>query len=173
MKNYNSKLIALLLVALSLNFSSCKKAEKGPAGPQGAPGKDGNANVKNLTIFVNANEWVYKPGTFEVTKLVPELTADIINKGAVMVYMGDTGSWEALPATNVDPDGFAVTFNYIIEAGKLILYGTYNSSVTMPAGTIESGDYKIVLIAGSARAANPNLNLLNYNEVQNTYNLTN
>jgi hypothetical protein len=171
MKNYNSKLIALLLVAVSVTFSSCKKGETGPQGPSG---KDGNANVKNLTIFVNANEWVNKPGVSEVTKVVPEITADIVNKGAIMIYTegNNSGQWEALPTTWPDPS-ITVALGYTIEAGKLHLSATFDVNGTLSPGTLQSSNFKVVLIAGSARAANPNVNLQNYPEVQTAYNLTN
>lgn len=175
MKNYKLKLMALAILTLSLSFSSCKKGDTGPAGAQGANGKDGNANVKNLTVFVNANEWINKSGESEVTKLVPEITADIVSKGAVMVYMegSGSGSWEALPTSSADASGLVLTIGYAIEAGKLHLMVTFNDNITLPNGTLESSNFKIVLVAGSARSANPNMNLQNYNEVKTTYNFTN
>ncbi len=174
MKNLTSfpvKLTALVALILSFSLSSCKK-EEGPAGPTGPAGAPGNANVKNMTIFVNANEWVYKPGLCEVTKLVPEITADIVNKGAVMVYTEGTttGSWDALPTTSAGAN-LTLAFGYTIEAGKLHLYVTFDSNTTLPGGTLASSNFKLVLIAGSARNANPNVNHNNYEEVKVAYQL--
>lgn len=172
MKNFlkcSVRLFALTIIGLGFLFSSCKKE-----GPQGPAGKDGNANVKNQTIFINANEWVYSAGACKVTKLVPEITSDIISKGALMVYTeGEpSGSWEALPTTWADPSGSILTFGYTMEAGKLHLLVTLNTNMTLPAGTIPSSNYKLVLIAGSARAANPDVNYSNYQEVTSTFQLS-
>lgn len=161
------KLTALTLLGLALSFSSCKK-ETGPAGAQGTAGKDGNANVKNSTIFVNANEWIYAPGICKVTKLVPEITQDIIDKGAIIIYSEGvaSGSWDALPYSSAETSGLVLTFGFNIQAGKLNLEVTFNQNQTLPAGTLTSSNFKLVLISGSARAANPNVNFKNYKEVE-------
>jgi hypothetical protein len=175
MKNFlkcSVRLFALTIIGLGFLFSSCKK--EGPQGPAGPSGKDGNANVKNQTIFINANEWVYSAGACKVTKLVPEITSDIISKGALMVYIeGEpSGSWEALPASWGDPSGLVITWGYTMETGKLHLLVTLNDNITLPAGSILSNSYKLVLIAGSARAANPDVNYSNYQEVTSTFQLS-
>lgn len=166
------KLAAVAALTLTFSLSSCKKAETGPQGPQGAQGPAGNANVKNLNIFVNANEWVYKPGICEITKLVPELTADLISKGAVMVYSeGDAnGSWDALPSTSTSAN-LTLAFGYNIEVGKLNLYVTFDSNSTLPSGTLQNSNFKVVLIAGSARTANPQVNYGDYQDVKTTFQL--
>jgi hypothetical protein len=169
-------LASIAMLALSFTFTSCKKGDTGPAGPQGSNGtngtngKDGNANVKNSNIFVNANEWVYTVGQCKVTKLVPEITADIVNKGMVMVYWegATAGSWDALPATYAGTNGTVETYGYTIEPGKLHLLVTFNANVTLPAGTILSSNFKVVLISGSDRVAHPYMDLSNYNEVIST-----
>lgn len=161
------KLTALTLLGLTLSLGSCKK-ETGPAGAQGTAGKDGNANVKNSTIFINANEWIYAPGICKVTKLVPELTADIIDKGAVIVYSegSGSGSWDALPTSSAQTNGLVLTYGYNMQVGKLNLEVTFNQNITLAAGTLTSSNFKLVLISGSARAANPNVDFSNYKEVE-------
>jgi hypothetical protein len=170
------KLTPLIALALTFTFSSCKKGDTGPAGPQGTNGtngKDGNANVKNSTIFVNANEWVYTVAQCKVTKLVPEITADIVNKGMVMVYWegATAGSWDALPATYASGNGVEA-YGYTIEPGKLHLLVTFDANVTLPAGTIPNSNFKVVLISGSDRLANPNVNYSSYSAVKSAFHLS-
>lgn len=172
MKNLNSSLIFVSALAITLFFTGCKKGETGPQGPagtNGTNGKDGNANVKSNNIFINANEWINKVGYSEVTKLVPEITSDIVNKGTVNVFLEDgSNTWVALPATIPDTDGFILAFTYYIQAGKLTINVSFNENVTLPAGTIESGNWKIVTIAGSAKATSPSKHVNELSEIHLT-----
>ena len=161
-----------LALTLGLTLTSCKKGDTGPAGPAGTNGTNGNANVKSKTIFVAGSEWINTPGQSTVTKLVTEITTDIVNNGAVLVYI-DNGSnnWSAIPTTVADPSGLVLTFGYDIEPGKLILSTTVNANVTLTAATFSNTNFRIVTIAASGRVANPNLNYNDYNAVKKAFNL--
>lgn len=144
--------------ALVFGLGSCaKEGPQGPAGKNGTNGADGNANVKNKTIFVKGSDWSFSAGKATNTILVPEITADIVSKGAVMVYGGENGNFDALPFTAADgTSGVVLAFGYGIEAGKLNLYVTWNTSVTLTAADIGDMDFKIVTIAGSDKAQKNN-----------------
>ena len=168
-----AKIFGTFALACGLLLTNCaKKGDTGPAGPAGANGTNGNANVKSKTIFVAGSEWINTVGESKVTKLVTEITTDIVNNGAVLVYI-DNGSnnWGAMPTTVADPSGLVVTFGYDIEPGKLILSATVNASVTLTATDFGNTNFRIVTISGSGKIANPNLNYNDFNAVKKAFNL--
>ncbi len=157
-------------VALTLGLTLASCAKKGDIGPAGPAGTNGNANVKSKTIFVAGSEWINTPGASTVTKIVSEITTDIVNNGAVMVYVDNGGNnWSALPATATGTTGLIVTFGYDIEPGKLILNAGVNANVTLTASTFGNTNFRIVTIAASGRMANPNLNYNDYNAVKKAF----
>ncbi len=102
----------LLFAILSLVILGCET--EGPIGPagqdgidgtDGTDGKDGNANVRSITKFVAPSDWT-PSGTagedlffyYEIT--IPEITNDIVQNGAVMVYLkADNSPYYALPTS--------------------------------------------------------------------------
>ncbi|MFN8231169.1 MAG: hypothetical protein U0V03_09645 [Bacteroidia bacterium] len=180
MKNKNkttagktAKIFGMLALACGLLISSCaKKGDTGPAGPAGTNGTNGNANVKSKTIFINGSEWTNTSGSSTVTKLIPEITSDIINTGAVLVYAEDVpGKWVALPVAQTTTAGVVLSFNYSIESGKINLFIDNNTTTTLTAGDIGNSNWRFVIMSGTGRLANPNVNYKNYNEVKKSFNL--
>lgn len=165
--------IAGVALTLGLTLASCaKKGDTGPAGPAGTNGTNGNANVKSKTIFVAGSEWINSPGESSVTKIVSEISTDIVNTGAVLVYIDNGGNnWTALPATTTSTTGLVISFGYDIEPGKLILTAEVNANITLTASAFGNTNFRIVNIAGSGRLANPNLNYNDYNAVKKAFNL--
>lgn len=165
--------IAGVALTLGLTLASCaKKGDTGPAGPAGANGTNGNANVKSKTIFVAGSEWINTPGESTVTKIVSEITTDIVNTGAVMVYVDNgNNNWSALPATATGTTGLVLSFGFDIEPNKLTLTAQVNANTTLTAATFGNTNFRIVTIAGSGRLANPNLNYNDYNAVKKAFNL--
>ncbi|MEM7656554.1 MAG: hypothetical protein AAF399_10530 [Bacteroidota bacterium] len=110
---------ALRFFALLLGIaflSSCSvdgpqgpRGPQGPQGPPGATGADGNANVISINYAADAGHWydVGTPGVegyFLALDLeVPEITADIVEFGLVLVYYraDDQSPWTALPFTKI------------------------------------------------------------------------
>jgi len=79
-------LITGLAMAFGLTFSSCKKAETGPAG------KDGNANVQSTSqVDLSSLTWTYQggPSNDSYVSIYPTsaITQDVVDKGLVMVYI--------------------------------------------------------------------------------------
>lgn len=56
-------------------------------GPQGEDGRDGNANVGSAIYDIDASEWNGNVDGFVTTLKVTELTRDIYENGAVLVYL--------------------------------------------------------------------------------------
>ncbi len=160
--------IALMVAGASL-FSSCaKEGPAGPAGTNGTNGKDGNANVKSQSYFITGSEWTYASGEATLTKLMPQITADIIANGVVMVYAKPAGSatWDAMPTSYADPSGVVLSLGYSIDTGKLNLYWSWNSAVQLSASVIGNNDFRVVVISGSALARHPEVNVRDYKQVE-------
>ncbi len=88
-----SRIAIILIAAASLLAASCE-GPMGPRGPQGPMGPEGPAgavtSVANITLHVKANQWEYSgiPNNnyFVATFEMPEITADVFNGGAVIMY---------------------------------------------------------------------------------------
>lgn len=151
----------LLLVTMTL-FSSCKK--EGPAGPAG---KDGNANVVSSTI--TSSSWAYAAPSWVITFTNPAITQEIINSGAVLVYLKVGNSYNQLPLTFYPSSDYSTTIEVSTFVGGLSLFWT-DSDLIQPINP-GSRTFKVVVIAASGRIQNPNVDYSNYEEVKSTFNL--
>jgi hypothetical protein len=177
-KNKNMKKVKLLMLIIAVaclaSLNSCKKEFTGPAGPQGPAGTNGtngtngNANVHSTTFTASftwdgANYW-----RIATISNISILTSSIVNSGAVMIYLNENGTYAALPMTvsmggNIVED---VWFEY--STGQISIV-TEDSDLSDP-GT-STLNFKLVCIDASARMANPNVDLKNYNEVKKAFKL--
>ena len=147
--------LLLLVVLSSLLSTGCTK--EGKQGEQGVAGRDGNANVSSYTFDVYAGDW----SSNSVFLYNPNITQSIVNSGAVQVYMESSpysGIWAALP--------LSISGTEIIHAHQL----NYVEIIASPQPSSHER-FKMVVIASSARLANPNVDYLNYEEVKKTFNL--
>lgn len=168
-------LISGVIVCLGLTFTSCKKAEKGEMGPQGVAGTNGtngNANVKTMTVTVTAADWTASgSGGMQSTVITnTNITQDIIDKGAVMVYMVNAGQTSALPLMMYPSSSYGINMQFTASLNSLaITIQRTDLAAAVNPGTLT---YKIVTIAASARMQNPNVNYNNYEEVKKAFNLS-
>jgi len=159
---------------LSLIFTGCsKKGDTGPAGPQGPAGtngtngQDGNANVAGSNSVAVSN-WSYDNTTNAWTAQLqwPSITQAIVDKGSVQVFIGNgTAAWSAL--TYVDGNlycGYGFTVGYVN-----LFISTTDGSLANNPGTLY---FRIVAISASQKAAHPNTNWKNYDEVMSIVNET-
>jgi hypothetical protein len=107
-----------LLVVLMIG--SCKKEEiPGPKGEPGTPGGGGNSSISSSNVFtVTSSQWV--PDTvakcLKVTLAFPSITKEVVDNGAVKVFIKDGTAWAELPFTSGDlftQFGFAEGFLYL------------------------------------------------------------
>jgi len=169
--------MAIMLAVFTI-VSGCKKGDTGPQGPPGVNGLNGNANVTSITAIVNSSAtWTWSSPMYYVDVTVPALTSDIMNTGAVEVFVNTDGTgsfWKALPYTVVTG-----TVNYGWQ------YVTLLNDVQVQfawANGAQSGDpnftygasimIKIVCIASSGIAKNPDLNFHDYEALKTTFHLT-
>ncbi|MBE2289152.1 MAG: collagen-like protein [Chitinophagaceae bacterium] len=159
---------SILLLALSLTFSSCVKGPKGDTGPQGPAGTNGvngtngNANVKTGTATILPGDWGFdgSTGLNTVDISYAAITADIVSTGTVSVFFTNTsGNWVGLPYTIWGSP--SVTINYAYKVG-LVSLSVQNTNLTAQGLSIQ---VKIVAISSAQMKANPKANWKDYNEV--------
>ncbi|HBS89127.1 MAG TPA: hypothetical protein DEA97_21450 [Bacteroidales bacterium] len=174
--------IAIFFI-IGICFSACQKeGPMGPEGPQGEQGNQGiqgvqgpagNANVHSYTFTVTTANWGIIDASHYVTLDSPFITDDIINNGAVLVYMKhSTGSWwYALPYTEWTSETYHTTTFQEIQTGSVWIW-VYDSDLTLGANP---GDklFKVVTIDGSTKSSIPeNLDLNDYKQVAKFFKIT-
>ena len=153
------KLLILALCSATL-ITSCKKGDTGPAGPAGT---NGNANVTSGTITIPPSAWAWDATNSMnyVNMNGTSITSDIVSKGAVMVYIStDNATWSALPCTIWGNPSVSLTFSYSLNKVQIQASNT-NSTIN----TFNTLYAKIVVIAASQKAAHPNTDWKDYNQV--------
>jgi hypothetical protein len=156
-------LIKTCILISALLFNSCI----GEQGPQGPAGKDGNANVQSSSLTTSS--WSYLSPDWYINFTYPAITQDILDKGAVLVYVQSGSNYFQLPYTFYPTSTFSRTYTFRHYLGGLSVYVT-DSDLIQPdnPGLLT---FKVVVIASSALAKHPNVDLNNYNEVKKTFEL--
>lgn len=135
----------VLFIAVIALLPGCSKE-----GPQGPQGPQGNANVQSIFYDTNDNSWASSDGgiTWNASFAVPEITADVLNNGAVLVYQvysinGVTYN-EQVP-TYYPANSFNISA--VVSVGYVDLY--YESTNTVPFNNPGALSYRVVIIHGS------------------------
>jgi hypothetical protein len=137
-----------LLAAISL-FSSCSKD------------KYGNTDISSKTYTTT---WTYQDPSYYCDLNVPEITQEIVDNGAVFVYMSNgNGGWAALPCAIPIDGNYSSTYTPYHAIGWVRVWKTDTDLVTLDPG---STTFKVVVVSGHGLAQRPNVNWENYNEVK-------
>ncbi|MBS1660760.1 MAG: hypothetical protein JST68_06890 [Bacteroidetes bacterium] len=188
-------LTSLTLAVFALTFFfSCKKGDPGPAGPAGPTGATGAAGAAGAagpagpagTANVIYSAWLDATFTPQsVTTATPpdtlwgadipatKLTADLINKGSIQVYV-NLGSTDQPDVVAVPYTDFWYGLNLWAEftVGHIYLYSVNFNISTITSGTTKVGQWRYVLIPGATTAAAPpGLKYSDYNAVKKYYNI--
>lgn len=145
---------------------------------------EGNDIIVRNFSFSGSDLFVSEDGTIGTyQREIPELTSDIVEDGAVLLYAsgellfgsGAAGSWAALPVTvSVDEDGdeyvdYALTYSYSYDIQDLYvdLIASSPLDYTHLAGT----DMKLVLIPGNLFVGNARagIDYSDYESVRQAY----
>jgi hypothetical protein len=154
---------SLIIFGITLiSIVGCTK--EGPIGPAGA---DGNANVVSSTI--SSSNWVYNSPSWSITFSYPAITQNIIDKGAVLVYLKNGQAYTQLPLTIYSSATFSSSLEVNSFVGGVKVFWT-DSDLTQPSNP-GNREFKVVVIAASGLAQNPNLDFKNYEAVKLAYNL--
>ncbi len=165
----------LLIAVIPLLFTSCAKdGQIGPEGPQGPPGADGIINISSFYYTLYENNWSEfgEPGIgfgYSAVMDFPEITEDVLNYGAVLVYLYQDGNLYSLPITfvNSGDGGYMTSIWVTLQLEQIVVTFQDSDGLTVNPGTQE---FKVVIIDGSI-VIPQSLNLNNYEEVKNYFNL--
>jgi hypothetical protein len=165
----------VIIFMVMLAFIACQKTGPiGPAGTNGANGlngtngKDGNANVKSLTVSIAPSIWSGTSSTgYFYSYPVPDITADIANKGLVLGYLqSSNGGWLAMPWTSFYST-YSTQYNYTYYTGYFQAQIKDSDLISIrPTATLS---FKIVIIAASGLKAD--VDYTSYSAVRKAYNL--
>ena len=159
------KLVTIgLLIAGATTFSNC---EKGEDGKDGIDGIDGNANVVSSSI--TSGSWTFVSPSWSQSFSYSAITQDILDNGAVLVYVASGVNYYQLPYTFYPSSVYSRTYTYVHYLGGLKVYVTDSDLDTTEPGTLK---FKVVVIEASGQIKNPNVDLNNYQAVKKAFNLT-
>jgi hypothetical protein len=130
-------------------FASCSKD------------KYGNADISSNTYTTT---WTFQDPSYYCDLSVPEITQDIVDNGAVFVYMSNgNGGWTALPHTEPIDGSYSSTYTPVHFVGGVRIWKTDTDLLTLDPG---SSTFKVVVVSENGLAKRPNLNWEDYNEVK-------
>ncbi|MEX2483183.1 MAG: hypothetical protein WED10_01400 [Brumimicrobium sp.] len=166
------KLNQILILALSAFFALACKKEEGPVGPQGPEGETGNANVQSQIITVSSAEWDDEGTWYSFTTPCDIITEEIQENGAVMAYQRglDNSVYTALPVSATFLGDTVTTHVGFEHTVKEVYFFIQVEDGNTPAPGERT--YKVVAIESSGLATNPGVNLGDYEEVKQAYDLT-
>ena len=138
-------LFVMLTCFLAILLIACKKKEpeiiQGPKGEQGAPGIGGNANSTSISIFqVNASKWQEDTTTnsMKATFDFPEITKEVVDHGAVKVFIKTGNAWSELPYVRGD-----LFTQFGFDEGHLYLNYVNIEGLLSPAPSVDF--YRLVI----------------------------
>lgn len=153
------------ILASIMIFTSCEK--EGPAGPAGRDGLDGNANV--VSSSKTSSNWAYNDPSWVITLTYPSITQEIINSGAVLVYMQVGNTYYQIPSTFYESENYSSSLDVSIFVGGVSVFWTDSDLIqrTNPG----SQTFKVVVIASSDLKKNPSINFSDYEQVVSEFDL--
>lgn len=161
------KNLTTILLLLTLFYSCAKDGEVGPkgaAGQNGTNGTNGNANVHSYFVTnPTAAQWTFLPtyNSYYHTFSIPEITDEIIRKGTVDVFFGQTntgtGDTTLTPLPELTTNGTYIQgWTVNIKPGLVTIDYFWNGTTTPnPGSWFGFAFFKFVVIDG-LRIKNPN-----------------
>ena len=126
----------LPVIFLAVFFVGCKgdRGPMGPAGPAGVDGADGEVTYfKVINYTIKPEDWVEQDGYLSYTETFKEITEDVFEYGATMVYIvTDNNTYSQLPRVlhhtetdeNGDPVFWTTTFDAEVSPYQISFYVT-------------------------------------------------
>jgi hypothetical protein len=122
---------------------ACQKEVQGPQGEPGTPGANGKDATPPVIVnfLITAGQWSTTVDSvdYRTSYFTDKLTKDVLERGAVQVYMQVDNTWWALPYGSHDE-----TMIYGIEE-KLVRLTVYNSHSGLP-DKVPTRNYRLVII---------------------------
>lgn len=148
-------LLKLTLVLLPFTFYSCQKEIYGctdsTAGNYStlANKDDGSCYFPDpaaVSTTVTISNWTQSGNDWVTTIPYGEITGDVVDNGAVVVYKENgTNTWNSLPLTVYNSVSYSTTIEVTITVGQVIITWT-NSDGSLPSNPDENV-YKISVIS--------------------------
>jgi hypothetical protein len=168
MKTTTKFLYVATILALFISLYACKgpAGDVGPAGPAGATGATGATGPAGSSGAIYS-EWItptFSSTTFSATLTAPKLTQEILDRGAVHVYIKGTSLIFPLPYTDIDSLG-RVPFHLDFAAGvgRIVIFTT---------APVSGLPFRYVLIPGSIPAGRrAAIDFNNYEAVKKEFDL--
>lgn len=173
------RLLLATFLSVAFLFSSCIRGPIGPAGPQGPVGPQGpqgpagppgSTNVVSSRITIHAADWYWQDPSWRVDLNYDAITSDVVDYGAVFVYMDYGDTWRQLPMTyfySEIEDGEEYFYASTIEVSSydkgVSLFWTESDLANI--GSPVTADYKIVVISARNYAKYPDFDYSDYESV--------
>jgi len=163
---------AVVLLTAIMTISCSKDGATGPAGATGAAGTNGingNANVVgSTTVSVPPSNWTNNSNStsWSTTLTWQAITQAIVDKGSVSVFFQLGTEWVALPYSNPQNHYFT-NYGFALGMVEINISTETGYTLTSPGSNI----FRVVAISASNKAANPNTNWNDYNQVKKALNI--
>lgn len=144
----------VLSIAISLiGLTSCTKKEV----------------VNVVSSSTGSSSWVFDDPSWTLSLSYPAITQDIIDNGAVLVYLKNGQAYNQLPLTIYQSASYSTSIEVSTFVGGVKIFWT-DSDLIEP---VNPGyrEIKVVVISANGLAKNPSLDLEDYEAVVKAYNL--
>jgi len=159
-------IFTLLLVSI---FTISCSSDDGTDGINGVDGKQGAAGTANVIY----SAWLNAPtaaaetvdGTYGMSTSInaPELSADILSKGTILVYVSFGSGTFSVPYTS-SAGGFTNTITAVSSVGKIKLFRfRHDQAATVNLPT--SLSWRYILIPGGVAAATSKIAKMDYSQM--------
>ena len=166
--NKSTKLILLFL--LTAGGSGCVVEES-----VGPPGPPGNANVFSLNFDFLLADAIFNGTVASVQYDIPDISASVVDEGAVLMFFRDQGTWTAMPysygveSQDVPAVDYTVSFGFGYEVGFLEVF--YEVSIdAIDVSDLTDRVMKAVIIDGFPFGKS-SVDLTDWETVKNLFNL--
>ncbi|MBF4506583.1 hypothetical protein IRZ83_07860 [Flavobacterium sp. JLP] len=173
---FSKTIFTILLVAISTVSCSSDDGADGVDGQTGATGPAGSANVIYsawITAPTAAAETIDGTSGMSTTINAPELSADILAKGTILVYVSFGSGTYTLPYTST-AGGFVNTITAISTLQKIKLFRfRHDAGGTVNLPTTLSWRYILIPggVAATAKTAKLDYSKMSYEEVCAHFNI--
>lgn len=168
-----------ILALLSIGLLSACDGGVGPRGPQGPAGQDGIVDVFSVNLLFSMNDAIVNGTVASAQFDVPDLTASVVDQGAVLMFFREQGTWTAMPFTygieSDDPElnavDYTVALNFGYEVGFVEPF--YEASIDIdliPLDVLPDREIKVVIIDGFL-AGKSQVDLTDYEAVKEAFGL--
>lgn len=148
-------------ILASVALVSCKKAVK--------EHEENHPHAQVQSTVVTISNWSGGGAGYSATATVGFISQSIQNSGAVMCYLKDDSDWYAMPITiSTGPTSWTSHYLFSTSVGQVDFYIFDDDGLSPNPGT---QSFKIVAISSVGLAQNPDIDLLDYEQVKQTFDL--